>query len=72
MTFINKCVNGEASIEDVDDYVDKWHDGDSDKKLHDYLGMTWFEYSMWVTKPSMLGDIVDCRKTGKEFKLPNF
>jgi len=30
------------------DKVDLWHTGASLMSLHDYLGMTWEEYAVWV------------------------
>jgi hypothetical protein len=32
-----------------------WHDNKAgqDQELHEFLGMTWDEYSVWVTKPSV-------------------
>ena len=38
--FIIDCINGDALMYEVDDYIDKWHDGDSDLPLHDFLCMT--------------------------------
>ncbi len=35
----------------VDDRIDDWHTGPrelDDVSLHDYLGMTWEEYTVWV------------------------
>jgi hypothetical protein len=64
MTFIDKCISGDAFLDEVDDYIDAWHDTDipEDIELHEYLGMTWKEYSLWVTNPSILGVIVDARR----------
>lgn len=64
MTFIDKCISGDAFLDEVDDYIDAWHDTDipEDIELHEYLGMTWKEYSLWVTNPSILGVIVDVRR----------
>jgi len=33
---------------DIDDYIDEWHNGDSNKELHEYLGMTWDEYKIYL------------------------
>lgn len=33
--------------EELDDLVDKWHDSDTGVSLHEYLGMTELEYSVW-------------------------
>jgi hypothetical protein len=32
----------------LEDLVDKWHDSDTGLSLHEFLGMTEEEYSVWV------------------------
>lgn len=35
--------------EELDDLVDLWHEGaGGDLPLHEFLGMTWPEYSAWT------------------------
>lgn len=64
MTFIDLCLTGKAQATEIDDYVDRWHHAkDADMELHEYLGMTWDEYSLWATKPSVLPDILSARKS---------
>ncbi len=65
-SFIDKCINGDSFLDEVDDYVDAWHDDNAseDTELYQYLGMTWQEYSLWVTNPSILGEIVAARRKG--------
>lgn len=64
--FVTKCLMGEALLEDIDDYVDDWHDSDSDLSIHDFLGMTHREYSLWVQDPSCLPQIVIAHRQHKE------
>ena len=75
-SFIEKCINGDASLNEIDDYIDEWHDSDLSNgiELHEYLGMTWKEYSIWAIKPSFLAEIVNSRKQeidAQKFVLPN-
>ena len=35
----------------IDDKVDLWHTGVSKFPLHEFLGMTWDEYKVWVKDP---------------------
>ena len=57
--FIDQCINGETTPDKIDDWVGEWHDNASiTGDLHDYLGMTWDEYSRWATKPSLLNSIL--------------
>jgi len=63
-SFIEKCINGDTSLDEIDDYIDKWHDSDSDinLELHEFLEMSWEEYSLWAIKPSLLEEIVNERE----------
>jgi len=75
-SFIEKCINGDASLDEIDDYIDAWHDSDLSNgiELHEYLGMTWKEYSIWAIKPSFLAEIANSRKQeidAQKFVLPN-
>lgn len=46
---------------EIDDYVDAWHDGIQDVPLHEYLGFSPEEYSLWLSEPDMLAHIVRAR-----------
>ena len=45
MQLFRRC---EATWDQVDDWIDKWHDGDSKLGLHEFLGMTQDEYALFV------------------------
>ncbi len=66
MTFMDACFAGQALLDDVDDWVDAWHDAGGSPRgtaesLKSYLGFHDFEYSLWAEKPSMLRLIVAAR-----------
>lgn len=63
--FIDRCVKGEVLLDEIDDFVDSWHESDSDQDIHEYLGMTEEEYSLWVANPDILPFIVKSRAEGK-------
>ena len=63
-SFLDRCLSGDALIEDIDDYIDDWHQGDSDQSLHEFLGMTRDEYRFWVKDPNCLPYIVSARVRG--------
>ena len=46
--FIDDVLNADALIEEIDDYIEKWHNSDSDLSVYEYLGMTEEEYYLWV------------------------
>ena len=53
-TFVEKCLGGEALLDDIDDYIDRWHEGegDPDASLAAFLGFTDEEYKLWAEKPN--------------------
>jgi len=65
-TFVQKCLAGEALLDDIDDYVHLWHEGagDPDASLADFLGFTDEEYKLWAEKPNSLPFILNAQKSG--------
>jgi hypothetical protein len=59
--FITDCINGDALISEVDDYVDRWHENGGGISLHEYLGMTKSEYALFVEDEDYLGLIISAR-----------
>lgn len=59
--FVSMCANGELLLEDIDDFIDEWHESDSAEEIYDYLGMSQQEYRLWVHDPDMLPFIVTAR-----------
>lgn len=71
-TFIEQCVKGKAKIDDIDDYVDAWHDGTWEgqyQTLSQYLGMSGAEYCAWVANPELLPSILEtyCSRARVEY-----
>ena len=64
-TLIDRLLHGEAFLDDIDDYVDEWHESTTDESLADYLGLTHNEYALWVEQPDALRLIVAAREEGK-------
>lgn len=65
MSFIDDVMSGEASLNDFDDYVDRWHDSieiTDSIMLHDYLGFTWSEYIVGFRNPQKWETVVEARK----------
>jgi len=67
-TFIDVVLLGDALWTEVDDWVDRWHEGEGDMELHDFLGMTPDEYTLWVEQPSALRLILGARERGQAFQ----
>ncbi len=64
-TFLDLCLRGECLPDEIDDYVDLWHTGDSTLPLSEFLGILPEEYALWVEMPSALEWILQSRRTGK-------
>jgi hypothetical protein len=67
--FVNDCINGDALLTDIDDYIDQWHDGNSDLPLHEFLGMTKAEYNLFLQDEQYLGSIIAAHKEGKNIAI---
>jgi len=63
--FITNCINGDAMMDEVNDFIDQWHAGEYDLSLHEFLGMTKKEYELFVVDENYLGWIVNAHKFGK-------
>ncbi|EHK82135.1 hypothetical protein [Rhodococcus pyridinivorans] len=62
-TFVDVVMSGRAFPEDIEDWVDHWHDADGapwgkEIPLHVYLGMAPDEYALWVEQPDSLRFII--------------
>lgn len=58
--FILDCLNGDALIDDLDEYIDYWHEkaNDLNVSLKDFLGMTEKEYNYFLKDEDYLADII--------------
>jgi hypothetical protein len=61
--FIEKCLSYVAAPEDIDNFIDQWHDNPGNQTLHDFLGMTRDEYAQWITNSAALQTILSSRKS---------
>lgn len=68
ISFIALCVNGKAPLDEIDEFVQRWHASDSKAELSEYLGMTRDEYAMWVEDPNILSYIVKAHQENKRLR----
>ncbi len=61
-TFIDACLSGDATVEQIDDAIERWHAGEGGSSLEKYLGMTFEEYATWVERPESLRYIIRARR----------
>lgn len=64
MKFMDACISGDALLEEIEDFIDEWHEGDSEEELYEFLGMTKQEYAIWVENDAILKTIFHARKVG--------
>lgn len=59
-TFIFDCINGDALIDDLDDYIDYWteHSEQLGYSLREHLGMSLKEYGYFLEDEDYLADII--------------
>lgn len=62
-SFVDSYLCGEAALDDVDDFIDFWHDNYLDgKSLIEYLGLTNEEYFDWIESERSLYDILSHKR----------
>lgn len=67
-TFTDDLLNGKATIDDYDDYVDRWHASiDDERSLAEYLGLAEEEYSIVFRNPELISDILIARQDNAPF-----
>lgn len=64
--FIDLCLSGERLPEEIDDFVDEWHEQAPAIPLYEFLGMTKAEYNLWVVDSSVLHFVLDARHSGRD------
>ena len=55
MNFLAEYRAGQATAQEIEQRVAEWHDADPGTPaarvdLHEYLGMTWEQYTRWASK----------------------
>lgn len=65
--FVELCLNGNALIEEIDDFVDRWHHGSDNTSLRDFLGLSKSEFSLWIKDPDVLPYVICSRREERPF-----
>ena len=63
--FFELLMAGKVSPDQIDDFIDRWHEAPGGRELHDDLGMTSEEYSLWLRVPDALHYVVSARREKK-------
>ncbi|MBX3496218.1 MAG: hypothetical protein KF769_08245 [Parvibaculum sp.] len=60
-SFVDQCLAGERLLDEVDDFIDQWHEGKLEGELRECLGLSPEEYTTWLHEPSTLALVVAAR-----------
>jgi len=72
MNFKERYLSGECTLDDLEDYVSRWHEGPDDGvDLHDYLGFTHDEYSalLQVDFTCKFEDMMEAQRRRQRFRV---
>jgi hypothetical protein len=70
--FIEKCLLGLEKIENIDNYIDEWHEYiNNDEELYDFLGMKLNEFENYLKNNDSISNIIDDRKKSLEILKKN-
>ena len=68
-TFFDLYGQGLALPDEIDDFIDRWHEGAGSPggsvPLHEYLGLTRDEYEIWVLDPDVLPYLLIARREAR-------
>jgi hypothetical protein len=67
-SFVEGYLAGELGADAIDDFIDRWHAGEGQGDLAQYLGFTQSEYAAWVERPDALPRILEARRQGKDLQ----
>ena len=57
-TFVAACLSGRALLDDVDEWVEAWHEDPHGVSLDEHLGFSPGEGALWAERPESLRFIV--------------
>lgn len=60
--FIELYLEGKIEINQIDEYIEKWHLSKEDTPIYEYLGMRKKEYVLWVTNSEKFTQLVKSKK----------
>lgn len=68
-TYIDDCLNGEATIFNLDEYIEYWHTHETGNTLREFIGLTEYEYEQWGNNSDIIiRDILRCRMEHIDFE----
>jgi hypothetical protein len=62
------ALSGHVLADEIEEFVEAWHNSTSELEIHEFLGMTFEEYSLWVTDADSIAIILTARHGDKPLK----
>jgi hypothetical protein len=62
------ALSGQVLADEIEDFVEAWHESDSNVGVYEFLGMTFEEYSLWVADADSIDIILTARHGDKPLK----
>ena len=67
--FIADFLDEGLILEDIDDYVEYWHNNEMSQSLKDFLGLNDYEYEAWLQKGNdVIRDVLYCKRQNLNLK----
>lgn len=64
-SFVDDVISADAILDEIDDYLNDWHNSNTDATVYEYLGMTEEEYFLWVENDYLLKYIISAHEQSK-------
>lgn len=61
-SFMSLALSGEVLADEIEDFVEAWHNSDSTDEISEFLGMSFEEYSLWASNPEAINIIIFARR----------
>lgn len=61
-SFLTLCLEGKEDPDKIEDYIDQWHQSDSQYEIYVFLGMTLCQYFDWVSQKKTIQQVVEEQK----------
>ncbi len=53
-SFVELHIEGRVLPDEIDNFIEDWHNSDNEKSLSEFLGFTEEEYNLWIKNPLAL------------------
>ena len=67
-SFMELALSGRVLSDEIENFVEAWHESQSKEELHVFLGMKFDEYSLWASDPDTIDVILSSRHAGRSLK----